>query len=105
MENGEHDFDGRFLLRFVHVHRNAATVINDSNRIANMDDDVNVFAVPGQCFVNGVIHDLVHEMVQPALAGIANVHRRTFAHRLDAFQFLDLVGGIFLSTSYGFYVF
>ena len=44
MEHGEHNFDRRFLFRLVHVHRNAAPVVNNGNGIPNMDNDFNIFA-------------------------------------------------------------
>ena len=51
-------------------------------------------AVTGQRLVNGVVHDLVHQMMQTALTGGADIHTRALAHRFQTFQHLDLAGVI-----------
>ena len=46
--------------------------------------------MPGQRFVDGVVHHLKHQMVQTgAVRGIADVHARALAHGLQAFEDLD----------------
>ena len=42
VENGEHDFDGGFAFALVNVHRDAAAVIFDGDRIVRMNDDDHV---------------------------------------------------------------
>ena len=55
-----------------------------------MDGDDDVVAVAGQRLVNGIIHNLEHQVVQPsAVRGVANVHARTLAHGFQAFENLD----------------
>ena len=49
---------------------------------------------PAKRLVDRVVDDFVHEVMQTAFAGVADVHRGPFAHRLDAFEFLNFVGGI-----------
>ena len=47
-------------------------------------------AVARQGLVDGVVHDLVHQVVQARLAGGADIHARALAHRLQPLQHLDL---------------
>ena len=47
--------------------------------------------VTGQSLVDGVVHDLVHQMVQTPLAGRADIHSS-----LQTFQDLDLAGVVFM---------
>ena len=50
-------------------------------------------AVTGQRLVDGVVHDLIDEMVQAALAGGTDLHTGAFA---DRFQSLQHLYGIFV---------
>ena len=52
--------------------------------------------VTGQSLIDGVIHDLVHQMVQTPLAGRADIHTGALAHSLQTFQDLDLAGVVFM---------
>ena len=55
-----------------------------------MDGDDNVVAMPSQCFVDGVIDHLKHQMVQAsAVRGVANVHARALAHGFKPFKDLN----------------
>ena len=56
-------------------------------------------AVPGQRLVDRVVDDLVDQVVQAALAGVADVHAGPLADRFEAFQDLDLVGAVRLDGS------
>ena len=68
------------------IHGDAAAVIRDLNDVVLEDLDLNVVAVTGQRLVDGVVHDLIDQMVQAALAGRADIHARALAHRFQAFQ-------------------
>ena len=48
----------------------------------------------GEGFVDRVVHHLVHQVVQTTRPGGADVHARALAHRLQAFQHLDLLGAV-----------
>ena len=51
------------------IGRNAAAVIHDRDGTVQVDGDINFVAVAGQGFVDGVIDDLVDQVMQP-LAGV-----------------------------------
>jgi len=44
--------------------------------------------------VDGVVDDLVDEVMEPSRTGRADVHARPFADRLQALQDLDVLGGV-----------
>ncbi len=79
-----HDhFSGRNAFFFVDTHRNTTAII--ANRYAGIRVDCHGYrvGVTGQCFVDPVIHDLIHHMVQArAIIGITDIHARAFANRL-----------------------
>ncbi|MDQ0588446.1 hypothetical protein QFZ47_002555 [Variovorax paradoxus] len=94
MQLGERDFSGRTLglVLVVHLHAggNAAAVVGDGNRVVAVDGDDDVVAVAGQRLVDGVVDHFEHQVVQArAVGGIADVHARALAHRLEPFEDRD----------------
>ena len=77
-----------------HVHGNAAAVVDDGDGVVDVDDDFDLLGVAGQGLVDGVVDHLVDQVVQAHFAGRADVHGRTQAHRLQAFEDLDVFAGV-----------
>ena len=60
-----------------------------------MNGDDNIIAVSGQCFVDRVVNDFEHHMVQTrAIRGVTDVHTRTLTYGLKAFKHFDRVCSI-----------
>ena len=93
VEHREHDF-GRRLAAVVLVDRNAAAVVDDGDRAVDVNRDVDLIAEAGQRLVDRVVDDFVDEMMQSGRPGRPDVHRRPQADGFEAFENLDLVGGI-----------
>jgi len=94
VQYGHHDFCRRpscFVLRM-----NACRNVDHADRVVRMDDDLDLVAMPRQRLVDRVVEHFEHHVMQAgAIAGVANVHARTLAHRFQAFQYLDAVGIVF----------
>jgi hypothetical protein len=86
---GEDELDGADLLHRVDVSRDASSVVLDAHTAVGQEDDVDRVGVAGQSLVDGVVDDLVDEVVQAALAGRADVHARPLAHGLQALEDRD----------------
>ena len=72
MQLGEHYLQGRHPLatRNIHlVHRNPAPVVGHGDRVVDVDDYVYVGCIAGQRFIDGVIHHLIHQVMQTLVAG------------------------------------
>src|SRR2546423_1490738 len=82
---GHHDFSGAAFLLLMIINGDTAPVINDCDRIVQMDCDFNRVAVSCQSLVNGIVNDFVNEMMQAQIAGRANVHGGAIAHCVTAF--------------------
>src|SRR5579864_4122122 len=80
---GHDDFRRRHAFLGVHVHRNAAAVVDYTKRIVFADGDIDFGAESGQRLVDSVVHDLVDQVVQTHFAGGSDVHRRAEAHGLQ----------------------
>ena len=64
VQDGEDDLDRRPALFLVHRDRDAAAVVDDRDGIVGMDPDRDLGAVTREGLVDGVVHDLVDQMMQ-----------------------------------------
>ena len=92
VQHGEHDLGGRLVVLLHDADGDAAAVVDHGDRVVGVDGDVDAGRVPGERFVDGVVDDLVDEVVEAARAGGADVHAGPFADRLEALQDLDVLG-------------
>ncbi|MNI49295.1 hypothetical protein D3C73_1038970 [compost metagenome] len=94
MQFGHDDFR-RAAVEFVvlvDIRGDTAAVVGDRDGIVGMDGDDDVVAMAGQGFVDGVIHDLEHHVVQAGAVGcVADVHAGALAHGLQPLEHLDRV--------------
>ena len=73
----------------VDVHGDAAPVVAHGHAVVEVQNHFDARAVPGHGLVDGVVHHLVHEMVQTAAVGAADVHGGPLAHGLQPFKDSD----------------
>ena len=84
MEHGHDYFGGRAPFLLVDVHRDASAVVDNGNRVVRVDGHIDAVALFFQGLVDRVVYHFPDQMVQPDLAGRADVHRWPLPHRLDA---------------------
>ena len=92
VQHGQHDLDGRLALGGDDAHRDAAAVVDDADAAVGEDRDVDRVRVAGQRLVDGVVDHLVHEVVQTALTGRADVHAGSLADRVQTLEDGDRAG-------------
>ena len=78
----------------VHVHRNTTSVVLYRDRLVLVDGNLDVRAIACHRLVDGVVHGLVHKVMETFLTDIADIHGRTLAHSLKTLQHLNVTGGI-----------
>ena len=78
------------------IDRDAATVVPDGYRAVVVQDDLDSVTVPGERLVNGVVDDLVDEMMETASVRLPDVHRRTLLNGFKPLQHLYLSGAVFV---------
>ena len=95
VQHGEDHLERALLRLRVHVHRDAAAIVGDRDRravVVQRDGDVR--GVPVHRLVDRVVEDLPDEVVQPGGADAADVHARSLADRVEAFEDGDVFGGV-----------
>ena len=94
VEDGQNDRDRRNAQFLVDADRDASTVVADFDDVPGQDVHFNVCTEAGQSFVDGVVDDLIDQMVESAGTGRTDVHTGTHPDRFETFEDLDLLGTI-----------
>jgi hypothetical protein len=97
VQHREDDLDGALTLvrpRRVRIDRDAPPVVLDAAPTVGQERDVDAGCIAGHGFVDGVVDDLPHEVVQPGQARGTDVHSGPLADRFEAFQDLDVLGAV-----------
>jgi hypothetical protein len=68
------------------VDRDAATIVDDADTAIGEERDRDAGGVARERLVDGVVDDLVHEVVESALAGGTDVHAGPLADGIEALQ-------------------
>ncbi len=96
VQGGHHGLESGLAGAWVLVDRDAPAVVADRDGAVLGDVDPNAVAVPRHRFVDAVVGDLDEEVMEAALVGAADVHTGAAAHRLQAFEDLDITGRVLL---------
>ena len=88
VQHGEHHLQGGPARLGLDIHGNTAAVVGNGDGVTLVDGHGNVRAVAGQRLVDGVVHDLIYQVVQTAGAGGADIHTRPLPHSLQPLQYL-----------------
>ena len=97
VEHGVYHLQGRPAGLLLDIHGDAAAVVGDGDGVAGVDGDGDLRAVSGQGLVDGVVHDLIHQVVQAGGRRGADIHAGPLAHRLQPLQnlnFRGVIGGV-----------
>ena len=72
------------------VDGNAAAVVANGDAVVLADEDIDAVTETRQGLVDGVVHNLAHQVVQTLDMGVTDVHGRTLAHCLQTLKDLDV---------------
>jgi hypothetical protein len=90
VENSEDNLNRRLTLCGVNIDGNSSTIVNDTNSAVLQNGYLDVVAIPCEGFINGVIDDLIDQVVQSAGTGRTDIHSGTFAYGFETFENLNL---------------
>ena len=101
MQRGEDDLRRGDALLVVDVDGHAPAVVADGDRFAGVEHHVDLVAVASQRLVDRIVDQLLHHVVEAGpVVGVAYVHARALADRVETAQHLDVprvVGLVVLS--------
>jgi hypothetical protein len=87
------DFGGGDAFFGVNVDGDAAPIVGDRARTVGVERHAHQFGVAGQRLVDRIVDDFVdHVMEAGAVVGVADIHARALAHRIEPAQDLDRIG-------------
>ena len=72
------------------VDRDTAAVVEARDRVVLVNPDLDAIAIACQRLVDGVVDDLVDQVVQTARAGGTDIHARTLADGLKSLENLNV---------------
>ncbi|UWN50673.1 hypothetical protein ASALC70_02895 [Alcanivorax sp. ALC70] len=91
VQGGEDHFHAGLLLHRVRIHGHATAVVLHLDAAVGEQGHADALGVAGQGLVHGVVDHFLDQMVGTAGVG---VHARAFAHRFQAREDLDVLGGV-----------
>ena len=94
VEDGENYLQGGEAGLGLDIYGDAAAVVGDGDGVALVDGNGDLIAEAGQGLVDGVVYDLIDQVMQAGLAGGADIHTGALADGLQALQDLDLAAAI-----------
>ena len=90
MEHGHNDLKCRLVQFLMFVNRNATAIVAHGDAVVLTNIHINAVAESCQSLVDGVVHDLTHQMVETLDMSVANVHGWTLPDCLQSFKDLDV---------------
>ena len=85
VQHGHNNFQCGFIHFPMLIHRDTAAIVFYSNAFIGMNGDDHLGTEASHGFINAVVHNFVHQMVQSPTGNIPDVHGGPFAHRLQPF--------------------
>ncbi len=76
------------------VDRDTAAVVGDAHGTVGEQRYIDACARAGHGLVDCVVDDLPDEMVEAGRPGRTDVHTRPLAHRIEALEYLNVLGGV-----------
>ena len=98
MQHRQHHLKCLLMHLLVHVDRDASTVINHFYRIVAENRHFYMIGKSGKRLIYRVIDHLIHKVMQTSAGDVADIHRRTLAHRLKTLKDLDIIRHIIFLT-------
>src|SRR5205085_7604478 len=80
----------------MNIDRNTTAVVANRNAAIDMNLYVDLVAISGQMFVDRIVENFEHQVVQTSLVRIADVHPRPFPDCFQTFELVDLSRVVFL---------
>ena len=103
VEDGEDYLDGGHgdAVDGLVVDGNAAAVIDDGDGVVDVNGDVDPGGVAGKGLIDGVVDDLIDEVMEALVAGRTDIHGGPLAYGGEAFKNSDVFSGVAIAGGGG----
>src|SRR6185312_15543046 len=91
MQNGQDRFDRTLSGLGVNVRRDTTTVVPHPNAAVRQQCNAHFSGVAGEGFVDTIVDDFPHQVVQAFDTGSADVHTWPLTYRLKPLKYLNLI--------------
>src|SRR6056297_893401 len=91
------DLQGRGLVHGMRFHRDTPAIVNNLDGIITPYGHHYGITMPGKGLVYGVIHNLVHKVMQTIPIGGTDIHCGSFPDRFQAFKDLYITSAVILT--------
>ena len=98
VQNGQNNGQGGDTHFVVNCNGDSSSVITDGNDIVGMYFNLDMSTEAGECLVDGVIDNLVNQVVKSSRTCRADIHTGPFTNGLKTFKNLYLVCAVFLGN-------
>jgi hypothetical protein len=92
MKFGHHHFNASEFSFWFNIDWDAATIVFHLGRAIRMQGDINRRAVPSQCLIYRVIHDLPEAVHKTATIVGADIHAWAFADGFETLENCEIFG-------------
>ncbi len=99
VQDRHHDFGGGLLFGGVHVDGNTAAVVNHGDAVVFVHGDIDLVAISGHGFVDGIVGDFPDQVVQAHLARGTDVHGGALADGLKPREDFDGSGVVLVPST------
>ena len=96
MKNGKHYLNRRDSRLMIDSYGYSSSVIHNSHGIIFVYSHIYGIAKACQCFIHGIIDNLIYKMMQASACSRADIHTGTLSYRLETLQNLNLVSAILM---------
>ena len=80
----------------MNIDRNTTAIVAHRDAAIDVNLYINLVAKSGEMFVDRIVENFEHHVVQAALVRVADVHAGALPDRFQTFQLVDLSGVVFL---------
>ena len=74
----------------LNADRNTSSVVGDFDDLSRKDLYIDLGAVSCKCLIDGVVHDLIHQMMKACRSGRSDIHTGTLAYSFQSFKDLNV---------------
>ena len=89
MKRRHHDFTRGSTFRWMKAGGNPSTVVLHRDAVVRVNLDLDFAAETREGFVDGIVDDLVDQVMKSCGAGRPDIHRGAFANRFQSFEDFD----------------